>query len=150
MPKRVYTRAYASFRIYGEHLDPLEVTKALLLPYTRAHRNGEPHLGRLRHNGEVQVFTPFNHGHWSMSSKKWVKSPKLETHLCWLLNQLEPRAREIQKLLDAGYKSDFFCFSEGRSAAPPSISNHTKERSEALGINIEIDHYDSSEYEQSS
>ncbi len=77
-----------------------------------------------------------------MSSEAWVESPRLETHLDWLLSQLEPRQTAIQELLSAGVDADFFCYSVGSLDEPPSLPRTIRERAETLGIRIEIDHYE--------
>lgn len=140
MSQRVYTCAYASVRFKGPSLDPLMVTQEIRLPPDHQHRDGEPRILRTL-KGKVQENAPYRGGLWSMSSEQWVESPRLETHLKWLLSQLEPRAAEVQRLIGIGIKVDFFCYSLGTSDVPPSIPRAVKERSARLGITIEIDHY---------
>lgn len=140
MPKRVYSRAFASARFKGPSLDPLIVTKALRIPPDHQHRDGEPRLTRTR-NGNIQQYADYRGGLWSMSSEQWVESPRLEIHLDWLLLQLEPLADTIQKLITNGTSVDFFCYSLGSSEDPPSLPRSIRERAESLGIAIEIDHY---------
>jgi pyruvate kinase len=65
----------------------------------------------------------------------------LETHLDWLLSQLEPRSEAIRDLLESGIDVDFFCFSAGSTEKPPSLPRAIRDRAEALGIRIDIDHY---------
>lgn len=79
-----------------------------------------------------------------MSSKQWVDSPKLETHLNWLLDELEPHADAIRSLDIHELEIDFFCYSCGASASPPSVPRSIISRASGLGISVEIDHYDSS------
>ena len=141
MPKRIYFRAYASVRFTSESLDPLDVTLALRLPCDHIHRAGEPRLVRHR-NGKVEEYSPYHHGMWSMSSEKWVDSPVLDTHLRWLLEQLEPHRDKIVELINSGVEVDFFCFSLGHSPNPPGLPKETVRRAEALGIKIEMDHYE--------
>jgi hypothetical protein len=69
-----------------------------------------------------------------MSSEKWVESPVLETHIRWLLDQLEPRWDGVARILQSGVRADIFCYSLGRSAAPPGLSKETVRRAEAMGI----------------
>ena len=140
MPKRIYSHAYASVRFIAPNLDPLIVTKALKLPPDHQHRVGEPRLTRSR-NGNVQEYSDYRGGLWAMSSERWVESPRLETHVDWLLSQLEPLADAIQNLIVNGTRVDFFCFSLGSSEDPPSLPRTIRERAESLGITIEIDHY---------
>jgi hypothetical protein len=80
-----------------------------------------------------------------MSSKRWIESPRLSTHIDWLLSELEPKAAEVRALLEQGIKGDIFCFSEGKTERPPSLPKHIRERAGALGLEIVIDHYDLAE-----
>lgn len=147
MPKRVYDRAYASVRFSGEKLDPLTITLALRLPADYIHRDGEPRLGRVN-SGHVKEYAAYRGGMWSMSSKKWVQSPRLSVHLDWLLRELEPKADAVRSLLADGIEADFFCFSSGSTTAPPSLPRTIRDRAAALGIEIVIDHYGPSEAER--
>src|SRR5438067_1736607 len=121
MTKHVYDRAYASVRFWSETLDPLTVTLALRLPPDHTHRKGEPRLARRSRSGQVHEYAPYLAGMWSMSSEKWVTSPRLSVHLEWLLNELEPKAAAVHELLAGGVAADFFCFSSGSTPLPPSL-----------------------------
>src|SRR5262245_42055319 len=132
MSKRIYTRAYASVRFYSPSLDPLDVTLALRLPATFVCRRGEPRLGRNGRTGKVREYAPYSAGMWSMSSEKWVNSPRLQVHLAWLLDQLEPKATAIGKLFAAGVEADFFCFSSGYTKLPPALPRAVRGRAERL------------------
>ena len=140
MAKRVYTRAYASVRFLGQNLDPLIVTLALQLPPDLMHRNGEPRLVRTK-RGKVEVRSPHRGGLWSMSSEKWVQSPRLAIHLEWLLEQLEPKSEAVAQLLSQYVEADFFCYSLGTTPALPSVPRSIRSRIERLGVKLDIDHY---------
>ncbi len=142
MPKRVYTRAYACIRFMAPDLDPVEITKALRLPPDTQHRCGEPRIKRSA-KGVVTEYAPYKFGLWSMSSDQCVDSPKLESHLKWLLDELEPRADAILSLDINDLKTDFFCYSMGASTSPPSLPQTIIERADRIRIIIDIDHYDS-------
>ena len=135
-----HKRAHASVRFSGPNLDPLVVTNALELPPDHQHRDGEPRLSRSG-KGNVLRYADYRGGLWSMSSESSVESPRSETHLDWLLSQLEPRSDAIRDLLSSGIDADFFCFSSGSSESPPSLPRAIRDRADALGIKIEIDHY---------
>ena len=140
MPMRVYTEAHASFRVFGKQLDPLTVTIALGLPPDLAHRAGEPRLHRSG-KGRVVEQGVYREGLWSMSSKPWVNSPVLSTHLEWLLDQLEPVRNHVRDLLVAGHGVDFFCYSAGTTDRAPSLPKVVRSRADALGAPIDVDHY---------
>ena len=78
-----------------------------------------------------------------MSSKAWVDSPDLDVHVRWLLDQLEERREAVAALLVGDVRADIFCYSCGPTATPPSLPRQTHDRANALGIEIDIDHYDS-------
>lgn len=141
MPKRVYTCAHAAIQFHAPRLDPLLITQVLRLPADNQHRPGEPRLMR-SFKGKVNEYSPYDSGLWSMSSKNWVRSTKLSTHLNWLLDELEPRANEIQSLDVVDLEKIFFCFSAGFTSAPPGIPGNITRRASSLGVRIEIDHYD--------
>lgn len=85
-----------------------------------------------------------------MSSEKWVESPVLETHLRWIMEQLEPHREKVVEILQSGVRADLFCYSVGYSPDPPGISRETVQRAEALGMKIEIDHYEAHQDEEAS
>ena len=124
----------------GERLDPLAVTLALRLPVDHMHRDGEPHLQRTK-TGRVTEYASFHGGMWSMSSRKWVQSPRLAVHIDWLLRELEPKADAVRSWLVDGVEADFYCFSSGSTKTPPSLPRAIRDRAAALGIEIVIDHY---------
>jgi len=143
LSKRIYTRAFATARFWGDNLDPLLITQTLLLPPDTQHRRGEPRLIRTK-AGEIEQRSPFRTGAWTMSSEKWVDSPQLHIHLEWLLEQLEPRRQAILEIVQQGVSADFFCYSSGSTQTPPAIPRTIRDRANTLSFHIEIDHYDTS------
>ena len=119
----MYKAAHASVRFMGGSLDPLDVTRALRLPGDHAHRNGEPRVVR-RRDGTIREYAPYRQGMWSMSSETWVSSQDLNIHVKWLIEQLEPRKAEVQRLMQAGIVADIYCYSAGRTEQPPDIPGH--------------------------
>src|SRR5215216_819308 len=115
----------------------MTVTLALRLPADHMHRDGEPRLRRVK-SGQVKEYAPYRGGMWSMSSKKWVQSPRLAVHLEWLLRELEPKADAIRSLLADGVEADFFCFSSGSTTEPPSLPRTVRAGAAALGTEIVI------------
>jgi hypothetical protein len=65
----------------------------------------------------------------------------LATHIEWLLKELEPKAAQVRTLIASGVSGDIFCYSSGKAERPPQIPKDLRERAEALGLLIEIDHY---------
>lgn len=142
MSKRVYTDAYATVRFSSTDLDPADVTAALRLPPDHTHRRGELVLRRTKSGAVVEARDPYPHGMWRMSSRSPVQSPRLSTHIEWLLSELEPKADAVRSLLGSGVAADIFCYSYGTNPRPPSIPRSLRERARALGLPIEIDHYE--------
>ena len=130
---------FAGVRFYSRNLDPLYITQQLRLPADSTHRVGEPRLFRTK-SGKVIEHGVYSEGMWQISSKAWVNSSKLSTHIDWLLVELEPKAEYIIELMTQGVKGDIFCYSYG-SDEPPSIPNSIRQRAEKLGLQIDIDHY---------
>jgi len=138
-----YTRAYASVRFMGDSLDPLDVTQLVRLPHDHAHRDGEPTIRRRRTDLSVNEYAPYRGGMWTMSSERWIRSSDLDAHVCWLLEQLEPRAAQVKQLLSRGIVGDIFCFSSGAPVSAPTLPDQTVARAAALGLTIDIDYYGS-------
>lgn len=139
MPRPSYREARASLRFMGETLDPLMVDRALRLPHDHVHRMGSPRLSRSK-SGKVIDLGDHTEGIWTMTSKGWVDSRKLEVHVQWILDQIEPRAEAIAELLISGVSGDIFCYSIGTTASPPTLTKATRSRVEALGLRLEIDY----------
>lgn len=78
-----------------------------------------------------------------MDSEKWVEpTPKLEPHLKWILEQVEPRAELIMQILsEEGVTAGVFCYSFGRTARVPAVPKLLRSRFAALGLEVLIDHY---------
>lgn len=132
--------AYASLRVFGECLDPIVVTDALRLPADHTHRKGEPHLRR-RPSGEVREYAPLAQGMWRMSSQDQVDSTRLSEHIDWLLREVEPKADALRSLLVRSVQADIFCYSYGANPCSPSVPQALRERASALGLKIEVDHW---------
>lgn len=63
-----------------------------------------------------------------MSSRSWIDSPRLATHIDWLLNELEPKSAGVRALIASGVSGDIFCYSRGRTAQPPAIPRDLRQR----------------------
>lgn len=133
--------AHASVRIASESLDPLEVTKALRLPPDHAHRSGEPRIQR-RRDGSLRELAPYRQGLWSMCSQRWVQAPELDVHIRWLLDQLEPRRVELQRLLAGGAGAGIFCYSTDPGDEATPLPGSTLGRCVALSLPVEIERRD--------
>ncbi|MGM0559397.1 MAG: DUF4279 domain-containing protein [Myxococcota bacterium] len=90
-----------------------------------------------------EPFPPWQHGFWSMSSEHWVDSARVETHIIWILEQLEPKSDGVKRLAAGVDQTRIFCYSLGSTDQPPTYPDELDERARALGLHIDIDHYDS-------
>ena len=146
--KRVYQEAYGSARFAAPTLDPLQVTKALRLPADFQNRPGEPRFRRTRKGRVIQQGSiPFGCGRCPQRNGSTRR--RLETHLKWLLQELEPRAESIQllRMRIPELQTDLFCFSRGTTPHLPSLPRAlVAERAEQLGFPVGIDHYDSTDW----
>ena len=61
-------------------------------------------------------------------------------HVLWLIEELEPRHLAVRQMQDAGVKADIFCYSYDKTL--PDLSPDTLRRVAALGLEIEMDHYE--------
>lgn len=142
--QRVYSAARATLRLHGL-FDPQHVTKALLLPPDRFHSKDDVIVSRST-KGRILVQGTRTAAHWSMSSREWVTSWRLATHVSWVLDQLVGKESLLAELLaDPLIHADIFCYSAGRTSTPPSLPGELRGRAQALGLDIDIDHYDLSQ-----
>lgn len=85
-------RTLAELRIYGDHLDPEEVTERLQLEPTTIQRKGEVVTNSLGRQRVVKI------GGWFLSSENHVASKDLRRHLDWLNNLIAPRVAELRDI----------------------------------------------------
>ena len=144
---RIYVKAHASLRLFAEDLDPSDVTRALELPPDHAHRKSDLRISRTK-RGKVQVYSPYTNGMWSMSSELWVSSPRLHMHIQWILDQIQPKADALVRIVAPAVSASVVCYSLGKSASPPSIPQALRDRLDELDLPLEIDHYEIGEESQ--
>ena len=80
-----------------------------------------------------------------MSSRDWVEAPDVDTHIVWILDQIEPRAEEISRLLARGIRVDITCCLIDKPEAPPTVPARTLSRVAQLGLELDVDRYSMSE-----
>lgn len=120
-------------------LDPSEVTRVLELPPDHVHRKGDLRIGRTK-KGRVVQYSPYAAGMWSMSSENRVQANRLEPHVAWILDEIEPVRDRFLGLLAAGVTGDVFCYAFG-DERDHVVTRSTRARAESLGLEIVIDHY---------
>lgn len=97
------SRTWATFRVWGKHLEPEQITRLLGIIPTRAFKAGDK-------RGQSGIW---KHGYWGITSQDNIDSRDLGVHLEWLLGQLEPKQAEVVELTHKpDIKADVFCFWE--------------------------------------
>jgi hypothetical protein len=122
--------AHASFRIFGETLQPEEIGVALGLVASRSHVKGQQRSDR-------------NKAAWRESA--WLlQSPLVDKnmvdHITWLLDALEPKVDVIKKL-SREYRIDFFCGFGSGGQGGFTLDSLTLQRIADFGIPLHLDLY---------
>lgn len=126
----------AQFRLFGDMLDPQQVTSRLGINPTLVHAKGD------RKDSVPNREEVWQSGTWQLGSGLADSCP-LEEHLTALLDVLSPVAEAIQRLLDNGCRADFFCgcflrdWNQVVTLSPSAIR-----RIALLGAAITLDIYD--------
>ncbi len=128
------SEATACFRFLGEGLDPDVVTRRLGIEPSEMHRKGEKRRG-------PRCCTPWREDLWLLASSLG-EGATVEAHVGALLNELEPRAAEIQELRSAGWETSFFVgYFSNTDQCTVSLSAELLRRLGALGAEILLDVY---------
>jgi hypothetical protein len=96
-------RATASFRLFGDTLNPQVVSEQLGLAPTTAGAKGE-----LRPSRKKSPALRWRTGSWILESRL-PRSSKLDEHLRDVLDRLEAHAGEIRGFVAQGHRADIFC-----------------------------------------
>ncbi len=100
------SRTWATFRVWGKHLNPDEVTYLMGMSPSASHKAGDK-------RGKSGIH---KHGYWGITSQDRVSSRDLEIHLEWLVAQLESvQAQVVELNRNADTQADIFCFRETES-----------------------------------
>jgi len=129
------SRTGATFRVWGKDLDPDEVTAQLGITPSETFKAGDQ---RGKSKGAI-----WKEGHWEISSEDHVSSKVLETHIEWLLDQLEPVHVQFTNLLSTGgVSADIFCFWEfSTHNAGIILSPSLIRRLAKLNLELDLDIY---------
>ncbi|MCC7355331.1 MAG: DUF4279 domain-containing protein [Anaerolineae bacterium] len=95
---------HANYRIRSDDLDPAEITRSLGIQPSRSWVKYEKYLGK-RFDPETEQVVPTwakrpPWGMWSVNTEGIVLSKKVEQHLLYLLELLEPKADRIKYYLE--------------------------------------------------
>jgi hypothetical protein len=134
---------YATLRIFGEDLDPDEMTSRLGLRPSRSHRQGDPKPGADRYEAQYgHPPSPYRQGYWSFETEEALGEDAL-THIDQLLEIAEARGDELAKIREAGYSVDIFIFwPNWHGHGGPYLDAGRMTRLGNLGIAISWDVYE--------
>jgi hypothetical protein len=94
---------YITYRIRSDVIDPKEISKELCLQPDNSHYKGEKYLGN-SWNPEtrkvVKIWTIHDIGIWNYSTKNKIESKRVEEHILYLLDRIEPASTFLEKLLE--------------------------------------------------
>jgi hypothetical protein len=129
-------RAFATFRVAGDKLDPDELTKLLGIHPTLAYAKGQRYSTG-PHSPDLKGRT----GVWFVSTDHQVQSSRLADHIRWLLDEVEPHKTQLKRFIDQeGLHAVVTCFWHGPSGSkPPVISAQTLKSIESVPAKLEVD-----------
>jgi hypothetical protein len=130
---------YASFRLIGDLLNPIEVSDRLRLIPSIAHAKGDPFRSHTR-TGSRPI------GVWSLSSKDRISSTNLEKHLTYLIDQFMPLNETLHDICkEQLLQADFFCYwLSATGHGGPEFSPEILGKISQLRAHLSIDFYCSS------
>jgi hypothetical protein len=122
-------RTIVSFGIFGEDLDPDQVSENLKLVPEHTHRKGD-------YPRNDPKYSAYKHGMWGLDSKL-PREQDFSAHLDNLLTILEPKQAEIRKLSER-YDVDFYCnlFSQIGFNLLPDLLKRMGNIGAALGVTV--------------
>jgi hypothetical protein len=125
-----------SFSLKAKDLDPDQIKNILGLIPDRSFKRGDK-----KHEDEPKR----QYGYWRIDSAEHIESSDIKLHFEWLLNIIEPKQKEVLKLLnDKSIDAKIHCF--WILPAPHSILIFEPEilnQISQLGIRLELSIYDS-------
>jgi len=123
--------------IYGDRLDPTQMSTRLGLRPTESFRRGEPIVTKRRQYSDHPT------GGWLLSSRDRVSSGELEAHFVWLLQQIEPVAEVLRELQLEGNDIALICVLSGSpTGGGPTIGAPMMARIANLKVPVDFDIYD--------
>jgi hypothetical protein len=95
-------KVFVDYRICSDSLNTEELTNSLGITPSRAFAKGDKYLGKTKnpHSMEIsQVWRERPRGIWAVDSRNLSNKIRVEGHICYLLDILEPKKRIIEQYL---------------------------------------------------
>lgn len=125
-------RVYATFRIWGQDLDPDQITRIFGVIPSISFKKGDTR----------KAANKWRHGYWEINTSDKVQGTDLSIHIEWLLERIEPVRREIELLIRQDYDADIFCFWESLTGhGGPTFEPDLLARLGTLGLRLGLDIY---------
>ena len=123
---------HATLRIYGEHLQPDDLSALLNLTPSKCQKKGQ--------------ITPATSiaavGGWFLSSEGQVASRDVQRHIVWILDQINDRQALLKDLQAEGYEMDIFCFwVSAHGHGGPELSHEIMQRLGSMRLKVSFDIY---------
>ena len=135
-----------AFRVMGAGLDPDTITRATGLSPHLTHRKGQ---ARPPSRTSGRTHPPWPSGIWLLDSSVGLseRGNRLDDHVTWLLDLLEPSAGRIRQLVaEQSLTTDFCCgYFMGQSNGSLGLRARTLGRMAALGADLVFDVYGESD-----
>lgn len=129
-------RAFATFRVAGDNLDPNRLTELLGIEPSLAYSKGEKYSLGPR-SGALKGRT----GLWFLSTDDAVKTSRLSDHVQWLLGKITPKQRELSQFIyQNSLHAVMTCFWHGPSGTDaPFVSSEVRQMLEKIPAKLEED-----------
>lgn len=135
----VLSASVTSLRIFGDDLEPDEITQLLGCKPSKSEKMGDEIIGKV--TGRKRIART---GGWRLSAER-LEPGDLDAQISEILDQLNDNT-DVWKGLAARFRADIFCglfMAEGNEGI--SLSSETVEKLATRGLTIDFDIYDSSD-----
>jgi Domain of unknown function (DUF4279) len=123
---------HATLRIYGDQLQPDELSIQLGLTPSKCQKKGQI--------TQARSISPV--GGWFLSSQGQVESRDVQRHIVWILDQINDRQAFLKDLQDQGYEMDIFCFwVSAHGHGGPELSHEIMQRLSSMRLKVGFDIY---------
>lgn len=122
----------ATFRIVHNDLDPLVITRLLMIEPDHAHKKDDPNIGETG-----RVFSPYSTGVWLFSSTEQLKTSNADVHIQWVLEKLKGKLNHIRDFQNEGYRTEVICYWQAQCFNTcPALSSETVKALARFGVDF--------------